>query len=56
MIVEEVGNLVYDYEKSFKSMLEQRNYLMSIINDLNKETSDLVSKQKKYIDISMAIK
>lgn len=55
-VVEEVGNMVYEYDKNFRNMLEQRDYLVEIIEELNKETSDLVEKQKKFIDLSIGVK
>lgn len=35
-IVEEVGSMIYDYDKNFRNMIQQRDYLTSVISELNK--------------------
>lgn len=40
--MQEVGNLVYEYQLNFHHMLDKREELKKLIEDLNKETSQLV--------------
>ena len=37
-------------------MLNKKDDLLNVISEINSETSNLVQKQKKYIDLSVGVK
>lgn len=52
----QVGELLKEYESKFGSLMEDKDRLIGLIKGMKGETSEIVEKQKKLIDLSMKMK
>ena len=55
-LIHSVSNLIHEYDINFRHLQKQRNELLSLIQSIHKDTSDLIYKQKKYIDLANSVK
>lgn len=51
-----VDKLIQEYDVNFKHLIEQRTQLLDTLESINKDTSELIQKQKLYIDLANAVK
>ena len=51
-----MGELINQYESKFSELMEDKNRLIEMIEGMKGSTSELVTKQKKMIDLSMKMK
>jgi glycerol-3-phosphate cytidylyltransferase-like family protein len=51
-----VSNLIHEYDVNFKHLQKQRMDLIETVKNIHKDTSELIEKQKKYIDLSNSVK
>jgi hypothetical protein len=51
-----VSNLIHEYDINFRHLRKQRDDLLQLIQVIHKDTSELIQKQKKYIDLANSVK
>ncbi len=51
-----MSNLIHEYDINFRHLRKQRDDLLQLIQVIHKDTSELIQKQKKYIDLANSVK